>query len=931
MIVENENSTFFDPFETYLQHYGVLRKSGRYPWGSGSDPYQRNMGFLQYVEKLTKDGLTDAQIAKGLGLKTDSGREFTSTDIRALKSIAKTANREADISRALLLKERGNSNIAIGKIMGINESSVRSLIDPALRERNDILKTTADMFKERIGKDNIIDVGTGVENHLGIAASKKAVAIAMLEEEGYKRFYVPVEQQGTGKITTTMVLAAPGTTFPDVMKRQSEILPAKVFSEDGGRTYTKIKEPQSVDPKRVAVRWKEEGGATKDGVIELRRGVDDISLGESRYAQVRIKVGDEHYLKGMAMYSDNMPTGVDLLFNTNKEKSTNKLDAMKPIKVDKATGNQDEDLPFGSIVRQKTYLDKNGKSQLSPINIVGTTKKDDSGNDISISGEEGNWNTWSKTLSSQMLSKQPYGLAKQQLGLSYDAKKSELDEIMDLANPAVKKKLLQEFADGADSSAKHLKAAGLPRTMQHVILPINSLKDNEIYAPNYRSGETVVLIRHPHGGIFEIPELKVNNRNKEALSLIKGAKDAVGINSKVAERLSGADFDGDTVLVIPNGSGAVKTSPALTALKNFDPQAQYKGYEGMPVMKGKQKQMGDVSNLITDMTIQGATQAELARAVKHSMVVIDAEKHSLNYKQSALDNNIKELKTKYQGGPKAGAATLVSRAKSTEYVDERKPRPAAEGGPVDKATGKKVFVDTGREYTVTKESKRTGVISTQVLKKKTKSTKMDETDDAFSLVSSPNGTVIEGVYANHANKLKALANTARKEAEVIKPRPVSDSAKKVYADEVVTLKAKLNTAKMNAPLERQAQLLAASNLAAKRQNDPSLDSDQVKKIRAQALTEARARIGAKKEVITFTPREWEAVQAGAISTNILDSILNNANMDQVRQLATPRDKPAMSTAKIARARSMAALGYDQSEIADALGISVSTLSAALNK
>ena len=885
-----------------------------YPWGSGNDPYQRNKSFLQYVDELSKKGLTDAQIAEGMNLMKSDGLPFTSTDVRALKSIAKTANREADISRAIMLKDKGLSNIAIGKTMGLNESSVRSLLDPSLRERNDILKATADMFKERIGENGIIDVGTGVENHLGIAPSKKAVAIAMLEEEGYKRYYVPVEQLGTGKKTTTMVLTAPGTKFPDVMARKSEIMPVKAYSEDSGRTFRKVEPPQSIDIKRVGVRWAEEGGATKDGVIELRRGVDDISLGESRYAQVRIKVGDGHYLKGMAMYSDNMPKGVDMVFNTNKARTADKLDAMKPLK-------DDPDLPFGSIVRQKHYGPE-GKQKLSPINIVGEN-------------EEGRWGEWSKTLSSQMLSKQAPSLAKQQLGLSYDAKKSELDEILALSNPAVKKKLLQEFADGADSSAKHLKAAGLPRTRQHVILPINSLKDNEIYAPNYRQGETVVLIRHPHGGKFEIPELKVNNRNVEANGIIKNAKDAVGINARVAERLSGADFDGDTVLVIPNGRGQVKNAPQLAGLKNFDAKTSYRGYEGMPVMskKATQKHMGQVSNLITDMTIKGASDAELARAVRHSMVVIDANKHKLNYKLSAEQNGVAELKKKYQSengdDPRAGAATLISRAKSTQYVNERKPRSAAEGGAVDPATGKKMYEETGAEYTVTKTSKRTGEVSTKVLKKQTKSTKMDEADDARTLISANGGTVMERVYADHANKLKAMSNTARKEALAITPRKINNSAKTTYADEVVTLKAKLNVAKMNAPLERQAQLLAATNVQAKRQAQPDLDNDEVKKIRAQALTEARARIGAKKTVITFTPREWEAVQNGAISTNVLDAILNNADMDQVRSLATPRERPVMSDAKIRRAKGMTDLGYTQAEIADALGVPTSTLSDTL--
>lgn len=951
MTEQESNPTFVDPFEAYLKHEGVLRKSGRYPWGSGNNPYQRNGDFMSAVKELEKKGMSDADIAKALLGEKRPGVPYSSNDLRALRAIAKTANREADISRAEQLRAKGLSNIAIGTAMGKNESTIRSLLDPGLRERNDVLQNTADMFKERIGKDGIIDVGTGVEQYLGIAASKKSVAIAMLEEEGYKTFYVPIEQQGTGKITNTKVLAAPGTTFPEVMARKAEIQPAKAFSEDGGRSYTKIAPPKSLDPNRVQVRWGDEGGAAKDGVIELRRGVDDLSLGESRYAQVRVKVGKDHYLKGMAMYSDDIPKGVDVIFNTNKPKSSDPLDAMKPIKTDRATGKQDEDLPFGSIVRQKYYTDpKTGKKTLSPLNIVGTAKKDDDGNDISYSGEEGNWAKWSKTLSSQMLSKQSPTLAKQQLGLSLDAKKSEYDEIMALSNPIVRKKLLEEYADGADSSAKHLKAAGLSRTASHVILPINSLKDNEIYAPNYRQGETVVLIRHPHGGIFEIPELKVNNRNPEANRLIKGAKDAVGINSKVAERLSGADFDGDTVLVIPNPNGKVKTKSPLKDLKNFDPQ-QYRPYDGMKTMDGgtynastkkveygpkgpntanKQRQMGDVSNLITDMTIKGASDAEIARAVKHSMVVIDAEKHKLNFKQSASDNNIPELKKKYQSdtgdNPRAGASTLISRSKSPVYVDERKERPASEGGRWDPATGKKMYVDTNAEYTITKTSARTGTISEKVVRKKTTVAAMDLVDDARKLSS---GTVMEGVYADHANSLKNMANQARKESLKIGTVPVNKSAAKVYENEVTSIKSKLNIAKRNAPVERQAQLVAGTNLTLKRQNNPDLDNDQVRKLRAQALTEARIRLGAKKETIKLTPREWEAIQNNAISTNVLKSVLDNADMDLVRQYATPRDRPVMSDAKIRRAKSMLALGYTQAEIADSIGVPTSTLNDAI--
>jgi DNA-binding CsgD family transcriptional regulator len=597
----------------------------------------------------------------------------------------------------------------------------------------------------------------------------------------------------------------------------------------------------------------------------------------------------------MAMYRDDLPDGVDLVFNTNKKSTGNKLDAMKPLK-------DDPDNPFGAVVRQIVKQGPNGKAKVvSAMNIV---------------NEEGDWENWAKSLSSQMLSKQSPSLAKTQLDMTYEKKRNDLEEIMSLTNPAVRRKLLESYADDADSSAVHLKAAALPRQGSHVILPINSLKESEIYAPNFRNGERVVLIRYPHGGIFEIPELTVNNRHAKAKRALGNAKDAVGINSKVAERLSGADFDGDTVLVIPNNNRKVKTAPALDGLKDFDPVRAYPAYEGMSRMspRTKQKEMGVVSNLITDMTIRGATASELARAVRHSMVVIDAEKHNLNYKQSAVDNGIAQLKAKYQGDAKAGASTLISKASAEIRVPERRPRPAAKGGPVDRATGRRVYEETDATYLDPKTGK--------LVRKTVKSKKLAETDDASTLSS---GTPIEKVYADHSNRLKGLANAARKAAVSTRSTPYSPSAKTAYSKEVAALDAKLNLALRNAPLERQAQILANATVTQKRQANPDMDAAELKKIKAQALAEARLRTGARKQRIQISDAEWDAIQAGAISGHKLNQILNNADLDQVKRLATPKSSTVMTTAKKNRALAMAASGYTQAEIADALGVSLTTL------
>lgn len=913
--------TYADEGET-LQHYGTLHKSGRYPWGSGEDAAQRNRMFMDHVVKLRKDGLTDAQIAEGMGLK--------STQFRAKLSIAGDSVKREDRETAQKYKEKGMSNVAIGIEMNKNESSVRALLAPSEKAKEDVLLSTASVLRNEVDQKKHLDISVGTEHYLGVSQVRLNTSAEILKEEGYRVDSVKVPQLGTGKFTKVKVLSAPGTEYKDVVKAQNEgkIGTVAHYSEDSGRTFSAIQPPVSVKSSRLAVRYKEEGGDQKDGVIELRRGVPDISLGDSRYAQVRIQVDGTHYLKGMAMYADDLPAGVDMRFNTNKSNTGVKLDALKPVKRVKKNGEDtdevDPDLPFGSIIRQKHYIDPvSGKKKLSPLNIVGT--EDPDGN--KTPGEEGAWYGWSRTLSSQMLSKQSPALAKQQLGLAFEAKKAEYDEIMALNNPAVKKKLLEQFSDGADAASVHLKAAGLPRTRNHVILPINSLKDTEIYAPQYNNGEKVVLIRHPHGGIFEIPELTVNNKNKDAKRLLQNAVDAVGINAKVAARLSGADFDGDTVLVIPNkasGPNRVRNKAPLDELKNFDPQSAYPGYPGMPKMRSKQTEMGKISNLITDMTIQNAPDSEIARAVKHSMVVIDAEKHKLDYKRSASENGIAALKTKYQGGPTKGATTLISKVSSDTRVPEVKA-----GYKIDPKTGKKIFTPTGDTYVQKTVNKKTGTVVEKVVARTTTKKRGEITDDAFSLVSKNGGTPMEAVYATHSNQMKALANEARKSMISTPPLKYNKGAAATYKNEVSSLNAKLNIALRNAPLERQAQLIGNAAVTAKRDANPEMDKDELKKLKTQALANSRARTGAKKQAVYITDDEWSAIQAGAITNNKLVSILKNADQDRVKELATPRTRPAVSDAQVARAKQMMLNGYTQAEAASALGIPTSTMNDAI--
>ncbi len=892
-----------------LMHYGTPRHSGRYPWGSGENPYQSSTGLYGMAKQLKSQGMSDKEIAESFGMST---REYKSA-----YSNAKNEVRAANRAEALRLKDKGYSNTAIGKRMGVNESTVRSWMDEDIAERSSISKNTAKALKSAVDDKKYVDIGGGVENQMGISRTALDNAVKMLKDEGYTVHYIQTEQLGTGHKTSIKVLAPPDTTYSEVWNHKADIEFPGFHSEDKGRTIDKIGKPVSISSKRIKVNYAEEGGKDKDGVIELRRGVDDISLGKAKYAQVRIAVDGTHYLKGMAMYRDDMPDGVDIIFNTNKAKGTPMLgekdnSVLKPMK-------KDQDNPFGATIKgerdlilaQRYYTDKNGKRQQSAINIV---------------NEEGDWNTWRKSLSSQMLSKQSPMLAKKQLKLAYDLKQDEFDSIMKLENPVIRQQLLDKFADGCDSASVHLKAAGLPRQASKVILPFPSMKENEVYAPSFRDGEEVVLIRYPHGGTFEIPRLKVNNKVPDAKKTLHNAQDAIGINAKVAERLSGADFDGDTVLVIPTSTAKIKTSKPLDGLKDFDPQRAYKAYPGMPEVKGsgfnKQQQMGNVSNLITDMTIKGATSDELARAVRHSMVIIDAEKHNLNYKQSAIDNNIAELKEKYQGGKNRGASTIISRASATAYVPVRKELTNTKYMTDDEkkrySKGEKIYRETGETYI----SKKTG----KEIKRISKSTKMAETSDANTLSS---GYLIETVYSEHANKLKALANKARAESRSTEYIPYSKEAHIKYKDQVDSLNSKLNIALKNRPLERKAQLIANAKVKNVYAANPDMDSDDLKKLKGRCLTEARLQTGASKQQIKIEPKEWEAIQAGAISTNKLKSIVQNSDLDVLKQLAMPREMRGVTPAQESRIKVLESRGYTLAEIADAVGVSTSTITNVL--
>ena len=890
--------------EDILMHYGVKRRSGRYPWGSGDNPYQHGGDFLARVEELQRLGKTEKQIADELHLST--------TDLRMQVRVAKHERRALQADRARSLREDGKTLDEIASILGYaNDSSVRALLNENTAANKNKAQATAEILKKELAEKGAIDVGTGVERQLGVSTGVLQEALFILETEGYNRYGVGVPQvNDPKKRTITPVISVPEIDQREVYQNLDLVKSVGDYhSTDGGESWDKREYPASIDSSRVKILYGDEGGALKDGVIEIRRGVADLDLGDSHYAQVRILVDGTHYLKGRARYSDDMPDGADIVFNTNKHTGTPKMDVLKKIQ-------DDPDNPFGALIKangQSHYIDADGNEKLSAINKL---------------KEEGDWDKMSKNLSSQFLSKQPIQLIKKQLDLTYADAADEFSEICSLNNPTVKRKLLLDFADECDSAAVHLKAAALPRQSTQVILPLNAMKETEIFAPNYRDGEKVVLIRYPHGGTFEIPELTVNNKNPTAVSVLgKNIRDAVGINPKVAERLSGADFDGDQVVVIPTGGRVkIQSTPALKDLKDFDPKTDYstEGKTGVRLLaKGAatQRQMGEISNLITDMTLKGATEPEIARAVKHSMVVIDAAKHKLDYRQSEKDNGIAELKKKYQGfddetGHHGGASTLLSRRKQDVEVPERQG-----SGVIDPLTGKVVYKESGRTYV----DPRTG----KTVAATTKVKRILAVDDVRSMSS---GTLQEEAYADYANKMKDLANKARLEYKATPTLKRSASAAKAFEPEVNRLMAALKVAQLNAPLEREAQRIANARVKAKVQANNITDKDEISKIRRAAISDARNSTGAsgKRTRITISDGEWTAIQSGAISDTTLSEILRYAEPKTVRERATPRRTTQLSDARISRIKAMANSGHTNAEIAEALGILTSAVSKYLN-
>lgn len=955
-----------------FRHYGVKRRSGRYPWGQGDVPYQheawftwgsndlynRVEDFRDHYKKEHGKSPTQTQIAQALGMtrtQFDPAYSAAKNDVR-LKMIAFVEKCKEPKTNPLGKKE-GMTNYEIEKYTRehfgergrIPENTVTSLLNERSKARTEAASSTANFLKAQVKEKGMIDIGSDVELYIpGCSRTKLDTAIDILKQEGYLVYGRRIDQVTNPKSnnkTTIQVLCPPGTPKNILFEHLGDVKSIADYhaevSDDGETKYWKMEYPASLDSKRIAVRYGDKTyddgytGAEREGWIFIKRGCKDLDLKDSLYAQVRILVDGNRYIKGMASYYDGpFPEGCDLIFNTKKSSGTPLIDPdpdakqlLKPIQHD------DPMNPFGALIKANTgqyhYIDDDGEEKLGLIN-----KK----------SEEGDWDNWKRTVSAQFTSKQNIPLIKNQIDISLKDKRAEFEAIKQLDNPVLKKNLLMKFASSCDSDAVDLRTGPMPGQSFQVLVPIPSLRDGECYAPQYPDGTKVAVVRYPHADVSEIPILTVNNKNKEGLELLgKYAKDCIGLSKKAEDQLSGADNDGDAAMVIPIREGG----PSITARQPFKEMIDWDDQIAYPPRRdenGKiisnvlskdaaQKQMGIVTNLIMDMDLRGAPEADKVKAMKHSMVIIDAPKHKLDWKLSEVENDIEALKKKWQKHyddegnviKTGGASTLLTRAKSEVHVGKRIGQPK-----VDPKTGELI-------YKTAPDDKRFWY------DKKGKAHEYTETVPAMSLVSNAydlmssknpeNANPKEVIYADYANSLKAMANEARKLAYYgLEEYEYSKEAAAKYADEVASLTNKVNLSRRNAPRERMAQIQANARKDKLVEENPDLKGrdketkKKLKKIRQQAIIETRGEYNAKRVPIDVTEREWEAIQNRAVDKQTLETIFKYANDKQIRQYATPRtDSRALRDAQIARIKALKDAKWTVAEIAAYLGVSKSSV------
>ena len=913
------------------------------PWFEGFD----TKTIRDYASEL-KGIYTDKEIADGFGISIER--------LRQEKSKAYNRERIERHEKAMELKAQGLSRSEVARRLGVTEGALRYQAKTDVKKKANKTYEIANLLMEICDKKQIIDVGEGAE--LGsmferCARTRFKNALSICEDNGYGNYVIKCPQMGSemGNSTKIQVLCAPGISRQEVKSRLADIQPIDDIEQDLNLSNAGIPPITWIDSSRIYVRYADspESGKDLDGLIQIRPGLRDLNLGACRYAQVRIAVDGSHYMKGICCYAPDIPYGYDVVYNSNKKRGAPKDKVFKPFNKIKGTDMIDWENPFSATIKIESklkyvpryYKDEFGATHVSPINVI---------------YEAGDWAAWRRNVSAQFLSKQQIPTVKRQLTLTVAERHVQLEILLSLTNPAVKKKLLYDFAEKCDRDAVELKATAFSGQQYYVLVPFPDLPVNRIYAPNYKDGTLVVLIRYPHAGPFEIPTLVVDNNLPRAKWVLGNAPDAVGIHPSVAGILSGADFDGDFVVLIPLGNGvSVKTMLPLEKLNGYEPKELYstvtdpvtgkkinpKTGKVVKIMTDKQTQteMGLITNLIADMEIMGAPIEHIERAVKHSMCVIDAHKHELDYLQSYSDNGIAELKIYYQGAAKAGAATLITRAGSRADITYKK-----RSRHDDPETGEKIFTDAPRKFTG-RDGKEREI--------KKHSTKMYENDDAFNLLSDGQYP-IEIVYGNFANEMKRLANLARKEAMACPKLVANPSAKKAFAPQLKSLEYKLDLAVANQTRERMAQLYTFCKFLEKLNENKfyisqlieeidkddtlterkkkkkkrecykenSLDKEEKDKIIQQYLIASRLRFNAHANLIKYTPEEWLAINSGAVSQTKFDKFYRYSDKDELKKLAMPKEEEIPSASKIEYILRLNAENFPTYEIAERVALSV---------
>lgn len=257
---------FYD--EANLTHYGMPRRSGRYPWGSGDNPYQHSADFMARVQSLKKSNATavdestgeiltgERAIAKIMGLSNTK-------ELRVQYALAKDEKRTYDVQTAKSMRADGKSLNEIAKAMGFkNDSSVRSLLNDQSASKMNKSKKTADTLKQCLKeklKDDpkaVLDVGVGVERELGVSKEKLNEALYIMQQEGYQVWKGSVPQAtNPGKKTNLRIVGPEGTPKSAPFDYEHIHSVSEYTSRDNGETFSKTKFPVSMDPKRLAIRY----------------------------------------------------------------------------------------------------------------------------------------------------------------------------------------------------------------------------------------------------------------------------------------------------------------------------------------------------------------------------------------------------------------------------------------------------------------------------------------------------------------------------------------------------------------------------------------------------------------------------------------------------------------------------------------------------